>query len=250
MYTQRKTDKEIKAMRRAGRICAQILELLCSSASPSMSTQDLAQIAEFEIKKAGAKPSFLGYNGFPSVICISLNDEIVHGIPSKKRQIVDGDIISFDLGVTYDGMIVDSAKTVIIGDTGSKVKELLKFTNQSLSAGLNQVKANCRTGDIAAAVEAVLSSKGYGIIRDLVGHGVGHQVHEEPNIPNFGHKGTGAILKKGMTVAVEPMATLGGHEIFIDKDGWTVKSKDKSLSAHFEHTILVNEDGCEILTTL
>lgn len=250
MYTKVKTSQEINAMRRAGSICANILELLCSLAKAGMTTKDLAAVAEAEIKKSGASASFLGYNGFPDVICISVNDEVVHGIPSDKKVLQVGDIVSFDLGVTCDRMIVDSARSIIIGQGDQQKKLLLKITEESLFSGLKQLRHNCRVGDISAAVGKVLDKHGYGNVRDLVGHGVGHNVHEEPNIPNFGRKGDGPLLKSGMTIAVEPMATLGDYKIFIDSDGWTVKTKDGSDSAHYEHTVLITENGYEVLTSV
>ncbi|MBW3569454.1 type I methionyl aminopeptidase [Candidatus Parcubacteria bacterium] len=237
-------------MRKGGSICSTVLGLLCRMAQPGMTTKELAKIAEAEINKSGASASFLDYNGFPDVVCISVNDEVVHGVPNDKKVLQPGDIISFDLGITYGGMIVDSAKSIIVGQGNKQKQLLLKITEESLSSGLKQIKHNCRVGDISAAIEKVLSKHGYGNVRDLVGHGVGHNVHEEPNIPNFGRKGSGPQLKSGMTIAIEPMATLGGHSVFIDKDGWAVKTKDGSVSAHFEHTVLITNDGYEVLTSV
>lgn len=250
MYTKIKTNQEIDSMKKAGAICSNILGLLCETVKPGMTTKELADIAAAEIKKSGAHAAFLGYNGFPDVICISLNDEVVHGIPSKKKIVKTGDIVSFDLGITVGGMIVDSARSVIVGQADRQKKLLLSVTEQSLFSGLKQLRHNCRVGDISAAVGKVLDKYGYGNVRDLVGHGVGHNVHEEPNIPNFGKSGTGPQLKSGMTIAVEPMATLGDHRIFIDNDGWTVRTKDGSVSAHFEHTVLVTDNGYEVLTSV
>lgn len=248
MYTRVKTDKEIAAMRVAGSICADVLKLIKQSAVPGISTKELSDIAATEIKSRGAKPSFLGYNDFPEVVCISLNDEVVHGIPSKDKIIKKGDIASFDLGVTYDGMIVDSAISCLIDSKDKEKLLLLEKTELSLMDGIFQVKHNCRVGDVGSAIQKVLERAKYGIVRDLVGHGVGHAVHEEPNIPNYGHPNSGPLLKKGMTVAIEPMATLGDHSVFIDSDGWTVKTRDGSLSAHFEHTVLITDEGHEVLT--
>lgn len=247
MYTKIKTESEIESMRVAGKICARILGLLSKVVEPGMTTKDLAEITKKEIKKANVRPSFLGYNGFPSVICISVNEEVVHGIPSEKI-LKKGDIVSFDLGITYNGMIVDSARSCVVGSADDKINKLLQETERSLMTGISKIKNGAKIGDISHAIEAILKAGGYGIVRDLVGHGVGHHVHEEPNIPNFGNKNTGPILKSGMTIAVEPMATLGTHNVYIDKDGWTIKTKDQSLSAHFEHTVLVKKEGFEILT--
>lgn len=249
--TSVKTPHEIEMMRISGRILATVLDQLRKRLEIGMSTKDLANIAKQEIKALGGQPSFLGYEGFPDVLCTSLNNEVVHGIPSEQKIIKTGDIVSLDLGVTYGGMITDAAFSVVTGDNSdSKVSKLLAVTEQSLSAGIDAVKDGAAVGDISASIEAILSKHGYGIVRDLVGHGVGHEVHEMPNIPNYGTKGSGPHLKAGMTVAIEPMATLGGYEVFIADDGWTVLTKDNSLAAHFEHTILVTPEGAEILTAL
>lgn len=248
MYTKVKTQQEIQAMRKAGKILAQVLSALKGEVKVGISTKELADLAKAEIERLGGQPAFLGYQGFPDVICISVNDEVVHGIPSSSRIIENGDIVSLDLGVTYDNMIVDSAISVVAG-TSSKEKDVfLRTTEESLRASLKHIKAGVRTGDIGEAVQAVLDRGGYGIVRELVGHGVGHEIHEDPNIPNYGRKGKGPELEAGMTIAIEPMATLGGEAVYIEKDGWTVRTKDHSLACHFEHTILVTQTGCEVLT--
>ena len=217
--------------------------------APGISTKDLAVIAERELKAYGVGAPFLGYQGFPDVICISLNDEVVHGIPKTNRIIKNGDLVSLDFGVTYNGMITDSALTVIAGKAkDQKAIDLVKFTEVSLAEGIAAVKDNVRTGDIAASIEKVLKKHDYGIVRDLVGHGVGHELHEDPNIPNYGRENTGPWLKAGMTIAIEPMATLGSESVVLDSDGWTVQTRDRSLSAHFEHTVLITKDGAEVLT--
>lgn len=249
--TEVKTPHEIEMMRISGRILASVFAHLRKKLSIDMSTKELADLAKNEIKALGGQPSFLGYEGFPDVLCVSLNSEVVHGIPSYKKFIKENDIVSLDLGVTYQGMITDSAFSVIMGSTPNpKVRELLTITEQSLSAGIDSIHDGVAVGDISAAIQAVLNKKDYGIVRDLVGHGVGHHIHEPPNIPNFGHKGIGPHLKAGMTIAIEPMATLGGYSVYIAKDGWTVVTSDNSLAAHFEHTVLITEAGAEILTTL
>lgn len=249
--TQVKTPAQIKAMRESGRLLATVLATLTEAVQPGMSTQDLSEIAKRELRGTGGQPTFLGYQGFPDVLCVSLNDEVVHGIPSPKRIIAPGDIVSMDFGVTYDGMITDAATSVVAGeDSNTKKSILLRDTQAALYAGVATLRAGVRVGDIASAVETVLRQGKYGIVRDLVGHGVGHQLHEEPNIPNYGKKGTGPMLSDGMTIAIEPMATLGGFRVYIDVDGWTVKTSDGSLAAHFEHTVLITEDGAEILTAL
>lgn len=251
MYTKVKTPAEIKAMRESGKLLATVLATLKEALEPGMTTKDLAEIAKRELRGTGGTPTFLGQYGFPDVICISLNDEIVHGIPDAKREIKRGDIVSLDFGVTYDGMITDSAVSVIAGSpTSEKVNKLLRDTEASLFAGVGVLRGGVRVGDVASAIQAVLQRGGYGIVRDMVGHGVGHELHEDPNIPNYGKKNTGPVLEAGMTIAIEPMATLGDFRVYIDIDGWTVRSNDKSLAAHFEHTVLITEDGSEILTQL
>jgi len=247
MYTKVKTDTEIAAMRKAGHILATVLKELSSEVRVGVTTKELSELAEQKIATMGGKPSFKGYNGFPDALCASVNDAVVHGIPSDL-PLQDGDVVGMDLGVTYGGMIVDGAITVVVGSIDNEVKKLLDVTKKSLHEGLKQIRDGCFTGDIGAAVEAVLAKNNYGIVRELVGHGVGHHVHEDPNIPNYGKKRSGDRLVSGMTIAVEPMATLGQEDIYIDKDKWTVRTKDGSIAAHFEHTVLITDQGCEILT--
>jgi methionyl aminopeptidase len=248
MYTQIKTLSEIASMESAGKICSEVLKIVAQAAEPGMSTKDLANIAADEIRKKGGQPSFYGYNGFPDVICISVNDEVVHGIPKVDKIIKSGDIVSLDLGVTYERMIVDSAISILVGEKDTEKQKLLNETKNSLAAGISQLKDGCRVGDIGSAVQAVLDQAGYGIVRDLVGHGVGHAVHEDPNIPNYGEANSGPKLKAGMTIAIEPMSTTGGHEVHVAEDKWTIKTNDQSLSAHFEQTVLITEKGFKILT--
>lgn len=251
MQTKVKTAAEINAMRESGRLLATVLATLKEAIQPGMTTMDLNDLAKRELRGTGGTPTFLGMYGFPEVLCVSVNDEVVHGIPSSKRVIKNGDIVSMDFGVTYDGMITDAATSVIVGEPKNKqVADLVKNTQAALMSGISVLKHGVRTGDIGFAVEQVLNRGGYGIVRDLVGHGVGHELHEEPNIPNQGRKGTGQVLKSGMTIAIEPMATLGDFKVFIDVDGWTVKTNDRSLAAHFEHTVLITDSGYEILTQL
>ena len=250
MYTRVKSAKEIENMRTSGRILAGVLEGIKEEARVGISGKD---IDDFVLKMAtlsGGKCAFKGYNGFPGHICISVNDEIVHGIPNDT-PFKKGDVVSFDFGINYGGMITDSAFTMVIGEeaTGDK-KRLIDATEASLYAGLEEIDADDHIGDIGHNIEQVLRQANLGIIEELVGHGVGHAVHEEPDIPNYGKMGMGPLMKKGMTLAIEPMATLGGNEIRMDSDGWTIRTADGSLAAHFEHTVLVTEDGCEILTKL
>ncbi len=252
MFTKVKTPQEIEAMRVSGRMLAQILELLEKSAQSGMSTGELAIIAAQELKKLGGKPTFLGYEGatpFPDVICISINDEVVHGIPSLNKAMKLGDIVSLDFGVTYDGMVTDAARSFVLGgEAKPQVKQLVKDTEESMYAGIETLRNGVRVGDIASAIQKVLVKKQYGIVRDLVGHGVGHQLHEEPDIPNVGFSGSGPVLNSGMTIAIEPMATLGTHAVTVDDDKWTIRTADGSMSAHFENTVLITGRGYEILT--
>ena len=251
MVTKVKTAREIAAMRTSGQMLAQVLAALQAQISVGITTKALADIAARELKPLGGTPAFLGYQGFPDVLCVSLNDEVVHGIPSPDRLIEEGDIVGMDFGVSYDGMITDAAVSLIVGrpKTQGHIR-LLSDTAAALEAGISAVHDQVRTGDIGFAVEQSLNHRPYGIVRDLVGHGVGHAVHEDPNIPNYGQPGTGPWLEKGMTIAIEPMVTLGDHKVYILDDGWTVKTADGSRSAHFEHTVLITEDGAEILTQL
>lgn len=249
MFTRVKTPDEIIAIRQSGHMLAAILEQIRLTAEPGMTGLDVSALARRELKAFGADPAFYGYSGFPDVICISVNDAVVHGIPNA-RPFADGDLVGFDFGVTYKGMITDSAFSMCIGSSTKIQKRLLAATERSLYAGVEQIKDGVRVGAIGAAIQKVLDAEQFGIVRELVGHGVGHNVHEEPNIPNYGTAGTGPALKAGMTIAVEPMATAGDHHVIFDTDGWTVRTADHSLAAHFEHTILITQDGYEILTSL
>jgi methionyl aminopeptidase len=249
--TRVKTADEIVAIRESGRMTAAVLQLLKSRLQPGMSTKDLALIAAAEIKAYDVGAPFLGYQGFPDVICISLNDEVVHGIPRADRIVQDGDIVSLDFGVKYNGMITDSALTAIAGKAKQKRHiQLVQRTEQSLTAGIMAVRDRVRAGDIGAAVQAELDKAGYGIVRDLVGHGVGHELHEDPNVPNTGRPGTGPWFEKNMTIAIEPMATLGTEKVYLGADDWTILTYDGSMAAHFEHTVLILEDGAEVLTEI
>lgn len=249
MTTRVKTPAEIAAMRTSGQMLAAVLAIVTTQIKPGMSTMDLSKLAEAELRKLGGKPAFKGYQGFPEVLCVSVNDEVVHGIPRKDHIISEGDIVSCDFGVNFKGMITDAATSVIVGQPrDAKDLELVQVTKKSLQRGIEAVRGGAHIGDIGAAVQRVLDGAGLGIVREFVGHGVGHEVHEEPGIANYGQKGTGFVLQPGMTIAIEPMATRGDHAIYIMNDGWTVKTRDGSRAAHFEHTILVTEDGYEILT--
>jgi methionyl aminopeptidase len=251
MLTRVKTQTEIKAMRESGKQLATVLAYLKKTIRAGMTTKEIADLAAEKLKTLGGKPAFLGYYGFPDVICISLNDEVVHGIPSKDRIINNGDIVSLDFGVKVDGMITDAAISVIVGERSNTPKQkLVDATEASLLAGISTLKDGVQVGTIASAIEDVLKEHKLGIVRDLVGHGVGHELHEDPNIPNYGRANTGMKLQEGMTIAIEPMATMGGHAVYTDSDGWTIKTSDQTLAAHFEHTVLITKSGFEILTAL
>ncbi len=248
-----KTPDEIRDIRESGKILATILKQVCESCVVGITTFELAEIASIELKSVGAKAPFLNYGGgrgvppFPSVICISVNDEVVHGIPSIRR-IDNGDVVGLDFGVDYNGMVTDSAVTIGVGKVSNEAKRLMKATREALDAGINQVRDGARVGDISAAVEMRLKKDRLGIVEELAGHGVGHSLHEEPWIPNFGRAGSGAKLRSGMTIAIEPMATLGSKDVMWHRDGWTISTLDSTLAAHFEHTVLVTDEGFEVLT--
>ena len=237
-------------MRESGKMLGTVLSVVSKKVVPGISTKELANIAAAELKSLGGKPAFLGYLGFPDVICISVNDEVVHGIPSHTRILNEGDIVGLDFGVSYKGMLTDSAMSVIAGKPIDKKHQLLlDVTEQSLAAGINAVHDMVRVGDISDAVETYIEKHGtYGIPRELVGHGIGTNLWEEPNVPNYGKKGTGPWLSRSMTIAIEPMVTLGTHRVVTADDGWTVKTADGSWSAHFEHTVLILDESAEILT--
>lgn len=246
-----KNKQEIVAMREGGAMLATVLRYLRRHTTDGLSPRDMAVMAKRELKALGGEPAFLGVPGnpdFPSVICISVNDQVQHSIPTNK-PLRAGDIVNYDFGVRHKGLITDAGITVCVDDKFNEdTRRLVNGTERALSEGLNAVKDGARVGDISAAIEKVLVNNKLGIVQELVGHGVGHELHEEPEIPNYGRAGTGAILRSGMTIAVEPITTLGDHSIVQDDDGWTLRTLDGSLSAQFEHTVLVTNDGCEILT--
>ncbi|MFZ1250781.1 MAG: type I methionyl aminopeptidase [Candidatus Microsaccharimonas sp.] len=245
-----KTAAEIEAMREGGQILAQIFEGLKQQVRPGVSEKELDAWVEKEIKARGAIATYKTSEvNFPAVICISTNDQIVHSIPTDY-VLQEGDVVGFDLVITYKNMKTDSAFTMIVGKGNGAQKHLVHTTEQSLYAGIDAIKGPVRIGDISAAIEKTLKDAKLGIIRELVGHGIGHEMHEPPEIPNYGHKGAGQLLSPGDTIAIEPMATLGGEKIVQEDDGWTLTTWDGSLAAHFEHTVLITEDGAEILTKL
>lgn len=245
-----KSKLEIEKLRVAGKIVAKAHEAIRNNIKPGMSTYEIDQIAADEILKHGAKLAFKGYGGFPGNNCISINEEVVHGIPSKKRIIEDGDIVSVDIGSYIDGYYGDAARTIVVGDASEKAKKLVKVTKESFFKGIEYAKVGYRLSDISHAIQEHCEKHGFSIVRDYVGHGIGKKLHEAPQIPNFGRPGRGPRLQKGMVLAIEPMVNMGGHEVKTLKDDWTVVTVDKSLSAHYENTIVITDGEPEILTAL
>ena len=243
-----KTGRELKVMREACRISAEALKLAGSAVEPGVTTAELDKIAEQYILSQGAVPNFKNYNGYPATACISINNEVIHGIPSKKRVIKAGDIVSIDLGAKFEGYHGDNAATFACGDVSEEAKRLMDTTRESLYEGIAAAVSGGRLGDIGAAVQQYVEKRGYSVVRQFVGHGIGTQLHEAPEVPNFGTHGRGIRLMPGMTLAIEPMVNMGGFDVKVMPDGWTVLTKDGSLSAHFEHTIVITPDGPQILT--
>ncbi|HVU47742.1 MAG TPA: type I methionyl aminopeptidase [Terracidiphilus sp.] len=243
-----KSSQEIEKMRRAGKVVREVLELVRSKVRPGATTFDLEKAAEAHLVELGVKAAFKGYHGYPCVLCTSVNSEVVHGIPSPKRVLKDGDIVSVDFGVVVDGYYGDAAITVPVGNIDEKAAKLLKVTEESLKAGIAAVKPGATLGDVGAAVQTVVESEGFSVVRDFVGHGIGMNMHEDPQVPNFGEAGRGMKLKPGMVIAIEPMVNAGGPDVKVLDDGWTAVAKDGSISAHFEHTVAVTPTGARILT--
>jgi methionyl aminopeptidase len=246
-----KRASEIEQMRSAGAILADILEVLRAEVRPGVSTGDLDAIAARMIADAGAVSSFKGYGSnppFPGVICTSLNDEVVHGIPSPRRRLADGDLISVDIGCIVDGWHADCARTWTVGRVPREVSELVDATRRGMEAGIAAAVPGNRLGDIGHAIESVAHEHGYGMVRQFVGHGIGRSMHEEPQVPNYGRPGTGMVIEPGMCFAIEPMFNLGRDDVYIEDDGWTVRTVDGAISAHFENTIAVTDDGPRLLT--
>ena len=245
-----KSQREIDIMREAGRIVALTHEAVQREIKPGVTTRYLDQIAEETIRKHGAKPAFKGYHGFTGTICSSINDQVVHGIPSDKVVIKEGDIISVDIGALYEGYYGDSAKTYPVGSISDEAQRLIDVTRQSFYEGLKYCKQPYRLSDISHAIQKYVESNGFSIVRDFVGHGIGRGLHEDPQIPNYGPPGKGAKLQNGMVLAIEPMVNAGSFEVEILNDNWTVVTIDKSLSAHYEHTVLITDGEPELLTSL
>ncbi|MCL2678780.1 MAG: type I methionyl aminopeptidase [Dehalococcoidia bacterium] len=248
-----KNAKELEAMRRAGRVVAEVLDILRSSVSAGMKTRELDAIAEREVRRRGARPSFKGYRGYPAAVCVSVNDEIVHGIPGE-RVLREGDIVSLDFGAIVDGYQGDAAITVGVGPVSQLAQGLMNATRESLMAGIAAARAGGRLGDVSSAVQRFAEARGFMVVREYTGHGIGREMHEEPLVPNFGDPGVGPELKSGMTLAIEPMLTAGltkdGWRTKQGRDGWLVSTADGSLAAHFEHTVAITDGGAEILTRI
>ena len=243
-----KTGRELKVMREACRISAEALRLAGNAVEPGVTTAEIDRIAEKYILSQGAVPNFKNYQGYPATACISINNEVIHGIPSKKRVIKSGDIVSIDLGAKFDGYHGDNAATFACGDITDEAKRLIDTTRESLYEGIAAAVSGGRLGDIGHAIQQYVEQRGYSVVRKFVGHGVGTQIHEAPEVPNFGTPGRGIRLMPGMTLAIEPMINQGGYDVKVLPDGWTVLTKDGSLSAHFEHTVAITPDGPQILT--
>lgn len=242
-----KSQNEISIMRESGRHLAEVLQMLVDATRPGLMEIELDEIVRSEYKKRDLIPTFLGYYGYPATVCISVNDKIVHGIPSK-REFVEGDIVSIDLGCTYKGFVADSARTIGVGDIGPEKQKLIDVCSEALWRGIGASRGGARIGDIGHAIQTYVEGEGFAIVREYVGHGVGRAMHEDPQIPNFGTPGTGPILRPGMVIAIEPMVNVGTWQTKKESDDWTVRTKDGSLSAHFEHTLAITEGEAEVLT--
>ena len=243
-----KSSKEIEKMRRAGEVTRDVLQLVRGLVKPGVTTFDLEKAAVARLAELGVKAAFKGYHGYPCALCTSVNSEVVHGIPSQKRVLKEGDIVSVDFGVVVDGYFGDSAITVPVGAVDADVARLLAVTEKSLHAGIAVVRPGATLGDVGAAVQDVVEAEGFSVVRDFVGHGIGVHMHEDPQVPNFGERGRGMKLKVGMVIAIEPMVNAGKPDVEVLGDGWTAVAKDGSMSAHFEHTVAVTATGARVLT--
>ena len=244
-----KTDEEIELMRAANQLVGKTLGELAKHIAPGVNTLQLDKIAEEFIRDNGAVPAFLGYGGFPNSICASVNEQVVHGIPSSKTILKEGDVISVDCGTVLNGFVGDSAYTFCVGEVDEEVRKLLKVTKEALYIGIQNAVHGKRLGDIGYAIQQHCESNSYGVVREFVGHGIGKEMHEDPQVPNYGKRGYGTMLKKGLCIAIEPMITLGNRQILMERDGWTVRTKDRKCAAHFEHTIAVGTGEADILSS-
>lgn len=245
-----KTGRELKIMKEACSISAGALEVAGKAVEPGVTTAEIDRLAEEYIRRRGGEPNFKNYEGYPATACISINNEVIHGIPSEKRKLRAGDIVSIDLGAKFDGYHGDNAATFACGDVSPEAKRLMDTTRESLYEGIRAACAGGRIGDIGHAVQSYVEARGYSVVRQFIGHGVGTHLHEAPEVPNFGIPGRGIRLMPGMTIAIEPMVNAGGYDVKVQPDGWTVLTKDGSLSAHFEHTIVITADGPKIMTVV
>jgi methionyl aminopeptidase len=244
-----RSQAEIDKLRRANQLVARVLAELRAMVAPGVTTKDIDEVAEKRVREAGGKPAFKGYHGYPATVCTSINEQVVHGIPST-RPLVAGDIVSIDMGAVLEGYYGDCAVTVPVGETTPAAAELLKVTEESLFRGIDAVKPGARVSDIGAAVQQHVEAVGFSVVREFVGHGIGTSLHEEPQIANYGPAGHGPRLSEGMVFAIEPMVNAGKADVKVLSDGWTAVTRDGKLSAHFEHTVVVTREGCEILTLL
>jgi methionyl aminopeptidase len=244
-----KSPREIALMEKANRIVAEILEEMRERVHPGVETRELDEIAEEGCRKRKVEPAFKGYRGYPASVCVSVNEEVVHGIPGPRR-LKEGDLVSLDFGVRYDGYYGDAALTLAVGEVAPEGRKLMEATRESLDAAITQVKVGARLSDISHAVQTVVEGQGFAVIREFVGHGIGRSLHEDPQIPNFGPPGRGPVLQAGMTMAIEPMTSSGTWRVRILADGWTAVTQDGSLAAHFEHTVALTEKGVVVLSRL
>lgn len=243
-----KTEEEIEKMRLAAQIVAETLDLIEENIRPGITTEELNEIADSHIRSRNAVPAFLGYQGFPKSICASIDDEVVHGIPSKKRKLREGQIVSIDIGTIVEGFNGDAARTFAVGEVSDEAIRLMEVTKEALSNGISQARVGNKLGDISHAVQVTVEKAGFSVVRDLVGHGIGRKMHEEPQIPNFGPPNRGVTLKAGMVFAIEPMVNIGGYKVRTRPDRWTIVTDDGSLSAHFEHDVAITNNGPDILS--
>jgi methionyl aminopeptidase len=242
-----KSEDEIAMMRQAGRIVGEVLQMLVNRLRPGLVTRELDEIVRAEFKKRKVIPAFLGYQGYPAAVCVSINDEIVHGIPGD-REIMDGDIVSIDLGCIRKGFVADAAVTAGVGNVSPEAQRLIEVTREALNRAIAAARAGARLGGIGAAIQGYVEGEGFSVVREYVGHGVGRQMHEDPQVPNYGDPDSGPILREGMVIAIEPMVNVGDWRTKRDSDSWTVRTLDGSLSAHFEHTLAIRDDQAELLT--
>lgn len=247
---QLKNPDQIKIMKEAGRITGEALLVARDHVRPGISTYELDRLVRESIEKAGAKPSFLGYGGFPGSACISINDEVIHGIPSKKRFLEEGDVVKVDVGAFYKGFHGDSARTIAVGRVSDEAQKLIEVTRASFFAGIDQLKVGNRLGDVGAAIDGLVVANGFSTVKRYIGHGIGHELHESPDVPNYGTPGRGTRLCAGLVIAIEPMVNIGTETVRELSDGWTVKTADGSLSAHYENTVALTSDGIINLTQI